>query len=260
MPARPGAPEQPAPEAPVRIADAQLSALVHRTWLASDVREIDGWLVRRDRGATRRANSVLPHGEPVDTAMAFQLVEALYRQRGLPPRFVLGPDALPAGLDDLLAERGYTAGGHAYAMVAQIGDVLARAGERTRGVHVSGAPDGAHLDLWGRIDGRPGDELGAIATRTPAVYASMRRDGRVWAVGRGTLDGDWCGIDGLATDPQGRRQGLATDLIAEIARRAHRGGARGCWLLVTRDNPARALYERLGFTVQYAYHYRTREP
>lgn len=246
-------------DTPVRIADAQLSALVHRTWLASDVREIDGWLVRRDRGTTRRANSVLPHGEPADTAMALQLVEALYRQRGLPPRFVLGPDALPTGLDDLLADRGYTDGGHAYAMVAQVEDVLARAGERTRGVHVSGTPDAAHLDLWGRVDGRPGDELGAIATRTPAVYATMRRNGRVWAVARGTLEGEWCGIDGLGTDPGARGHGLATDLIAEIARRAGRGGARGCWLLVTRDNPAVALYERLGFTVQYAYHYRTRE-
>lgn len=256
--AEPQPPATDEPRPPARIADAQLSALVHRTWLAWDVREIDGWLVRRDRGTTRRANSVLPHGEPTDSAMALQLVEALYRQRGLPARFLVGPDALPADLDDLLEARGYAAAAHSCAMVAQAEDVLERAGERTRGVHVSGAPDAAHLDLWGRIDGRPGAELGEIATRTPAVYASMRRDGRVWAVARGTLDGEWCGIDGLATDPEGRGHGLATDLIAEIVRRGLKGGARGCWLLVERDNPAVRLYERLGFTVQYAYHFRTR--
>lgn len=254
--ADPREPDQP----PARLADAQLAELGRRTWRAADVRDVDGWLVRRDRGVTRRANSVLPHGEPVDLDMALKLVAALYRQRGIVPRFQITPAALPTGLDDVLAERGWVAEGHALAMVAQTEDVLERAGERTRSVHVSGALDPAHLDLWARTSGRDTAEgraeLGEVARRTPAVYASMRREGQVWSVARGTLTDGWCGIDGLGTDPRGRGRGLATDLVAEIARRGLAGGARGCWLQVGAESPAVRLYERLGFTTQYAYHYR----
>ncbi|GAB3622157.1 GNAT family N-acetyltransferase [Mariniluteicoccus endophyticus] len=244
----------------VRIADARLDLLAHHSWPATDVRDIDGWLVRRTRGATRRANSVLPHGEPADLAMAIRLVEQLYRQRGLVPTFLITPAALPTTLDDELAERGYVADGACDVMVAQTEDVVRLAGERTRGVHVSGALDDAHLALWAAHGGRTDDallgEMVEVATGTPAVFASMRRDGRVWAVGRGTLREGWCGLDGFVTDPAARGRGLATDLIAEIARRALAAGARGMWLQVADGNPARGLYERLSFTEQYRYHYR----
>ncbi|GAB3699650.1 GNAT family N-acetyltransferase [Mariniluteicoccus flavus] len=258
---RPGVAAGDAGDAPpARIADAELLLLAHRAWLAADVRDIDGWLVRRDQGVTGRANSVLPLGEPADLAMALQLASALYRQKQIRPCFQISTSALPTGLDDELAERGWEEARHAYAMVAQTDEVVARAGERTRPVHVSGGLDDAHLDLWARIDGRDSGaglaELAGVARRTPAVYASMRREGRVWATARGTLDDGWCGIDGLATDESARGRGLATDLIAEIARRASKAGARGMWLLVARDNPAQSLYERLGFTRQFAYHYR----
>jgi ribosomal-protein-alanine N-acetyltransferase len=53
----------------------------------------------------------------------------------------------------------------------------------------------------------------------------------------------------VAVAPAARRQGLATALITSGLARVGRAGARRCHLEVRVDNaPARAVYERLGFT------------
>jgi [ribosomal protein S18]-alanine N-acetyltransferase len=52
----------------------------------------------------------------------------------------------------------------------------------------------------------------------------------------------------LAVAPEHRRQGIARQLLADLAERAKRGGARSIGLEVAADNPAaRQLYESSGF-------------
>ncbi|MGZ0237472.1 GNAT family N-acetyltransferase, partial [Streptomyces sp. CPS1] len=54
--------------------------------------------------------------------------------------------------------------------------------------------------------------------------------------------------------------GLATEVMAALARRALAEGASAAWLQVESDNePARALYAALGFSRHHAYHH-FREP
>jgi GNAT superfamily N-acetyltransferase len=60
----------------------------------------------------------------------------------------------------------------------------------------------------------------------------------------------WDGMPLLAfclTDPRRRGRGLATGLITHAARELAAEGHREMHLVVTDGNPARALYERLGF-------------
>lgn len=239
-----------------RIAPAELDLLLQRMWVPDDVRVIDGWQVRTARGVTKRANSVLPHGTPLNLDMALQLVERLYRAKGLPPVVQVTPSALPAGLDAVLDARGYERVDEALVMVADLDDVLAAAGERTRPVHAAGSPDEAYQRLAYETPQRAA-VMTDIGRRTPSVYASMRHDGRAYATGRGSLVDGWLGITQMVTDPSSRRRGLATDVVAELARRAHGGGARAAVLQVLADNaPAIALYTRLGFAEHSRYHYR----
>lgn len=252
--------QTPEPAAPVpavrRIAPAQLDLLQMRMWAPDDVRDIDGWLVRRSRGVTKRANSVLPHGTPLDVDMAVQLVERLYRMQGIAPCFQLTPSALPGDLDQVLAGRGYEAVDESVVMVADSEDVLARLGERTRPVHAAGSPDEAFQRLAYGTPERA-QVMTEIGARTPAVYASMRHDGVCHSVGRGALVDGWLGLFELATLEASRRRGLATDVIGELVRRGHRGGAATVLLQVVADNSAAiALYERLGFVEHSRYHYR----
>jgi ribosomal protein S18 acetylase RimI-like enzyme len=76
------------------------------------------------------------------------------------------------------------------------------------------------------------------------------------ATGRATLDGDWVVLDALAVDPDQRRQGLATQVLAELLDWAASRGALTAVLQVETDNPgAVRLYERLGFVTHHTYRY-----
>ncbi|NEB09118.1 GNAT family N-acetyltransferase, partial [Streptomyces coelicoflavus] len=80
------------------------------------------------------------------------------------------------------------------------------------------------------------------------------------AIGRCVVDGRWASFAAVEVDPARRRQGLATAVMAALARRALDEGASAAWLQVETDNAAaRALYARTGFAAHHAYHH-YREP
>ena len=80
------------------------------------------------------------------------------------------------------------------------------------------------------------------------------------AIGRCVVDGRWAGFAAVEVDPEQRRQGLATAVMAALARRALDEGASAAWLQVEADNAgARALYDGMGFAAHHAYHH-YREP
>jgi predicted GNAT family acetyltransferase len=80
------------------------------------------------------------------------------------------------------------------------------------------------------------------------------------AIGRCVVDGRWASFAAVEVDPEMRRRGLATTVMAALARRALDEGASAAWLQVETDNAgARALYARMGFAAHHAYHH-YREP
>lgn len=69
-------------------------------------------------------------------------------------------------------------------------------------------------------------------------------------------DNDLAGIQSLAVAPDARRQGLGTELVSAALRWAKLRGARTAWLQVSSANHAAiSLYEQLGFSRAYKYHY-----
>nr|WP_308286602.1 GNAT family N-acetyltransferase [Streptomyces griseorubiginosus] len=80
------------------------------------------------------------------------------------------------------------------------------------------------------------------------------------AIGRCVVDGRWASFAAVEVDPEMRRRGLATTVMAALARRALDEGASAAWLQVETDNAgARALYAGMGFAAHHAYHH-YREP
>ncbi len=76
------------------------------------------------------------------------------------------------------------------------------------------------------------------------------------AEGQASLDGDWLCVHSLHVDERRRRQGLATDAIAELLDWGASRGARTAWLHVESDNEAGlALYDRLGFRAHHLNRY-----
>jgi N-acetylglutamate synthase len=91
-----------------------------------------------------------------------------------------------------------------------------------------------------------------------AVFGSITLDGRIVAVGRGSMTGHWLGVDAIRVDPTYRRRGLGSAILQALARWSGPLGGRRTYLEVLEENtPAIATYGRLGFREAYRYRYLT---
>ena len=109
------------------------------------------------------------------------------------------------------------------------------------GVDDPGQPQAWHVeDLTAALAGRYGRLLTPVSAVVDAEYGLAAATLFTW----------WDELPFLAfclTHPDRQRRGLATGLIAHAARTLVAEGHRQVHLVVTEANPARALYERLGF-------------
>ncbi|MFC4851920.1 GNAT family N-acetyltransferase [Actinophytocola glycyrrhizae] len=231
--------------------------LMRAGWPATDEVAVDGWVARFAGGVTQRANSVLPFAAPADLGAALLRVERLYATRGLPTVFQLGPSAQPAGLDDVLAARGYEFGSPTSIQTAPVGDV-----RPDPSVRIAESPSDEWLDLWWRVDGR-GDQsaldvAAEILCGGPALYATVRDTAGVAAVGRLALVGEWGGVYCMAVRPGVRRRGHGAAVLSGLLAAGRACGVTRAWLQVRAENTAAfSLYRKAGFTETSRYHYRS---
>ncbi|MFA1543930.1 GNAT family N-acetyltransferase [Actinomadura monticuli] len=236
-----------------RSLEARLGELVAEAWPAPSTQDIGGWLLRHADGVTKRANSVLPLGDPGDVDRAVERAEGRYAALGLPTVFSVDAHARPEGLDGFLEGRGYELVDPTVAMMTDL------AGPRERdGVEITGAPSEEWLDLWWSVDGgydhRP-PVAEKILTGVPAGYASL--DGV--AVGRGVPQGEWLGVYAMAVAPEARRRGLGRRVLRSLLGWGREQGCERAYLVVVERNaPARAMYEAEGFVRAGGYHYRVK--
>jgi ribosomal protein S18 acetylase RimI-like enzyme len=247
------------------IIELERAAAAH--WRGTDEEWLGGWLLRAAGGFTGRANSALPLGDPglpLDAALA--AVTAWYGVRGLPPMIAV-PAPLEAGapagdLDGQLAERSWTVRqGPAFVMMADLPLRGPAAGSRTAGreVLVTAEPG----DAWAAMyhyrgqDHLPPVARAVLTSAAEQSFLSIRSGGKVLAIARLSVAAGWAGLTAVEVNPGFRRQGLGAAITAAACREARRAGIRRVFLQVEVGNdPARALYERLGFRYSHRYHYR----
>jgi GNAT superfamily N-acetyltransferase len=230
--------------------------LVHEAWPAYDQRVHDGWVLRYAGGVTKRANSVLALGRPVDLGGAIETAERFYRERGQRCVFSVGLGAAP-GLDEELEARGYELVDPTLVMAGSLRpEALDGVAPEVR---IEERPWPGWLETWWAVDGRFGsglEDAERICTGVPAWYGAFEEDGVALAVGRAVPQGDTLGIYCMATRPEARRRGLARAVLRALARHA---GTESAYLVTTAPNQAaQALYRGEGFEIAGRYHYRVR--
>jgi N-acetylglutamate synthase len=246
------------------IAEARIDRLMNQGWPAAHSTELDGWLVRRNSGVTLRANSVLPASAPFDLGKALDYVESLYQAHDITPSFQISPAAQPGDLDAQLEARGYQVRNPTLVQCAEISDLLAKLPAPDGTVNISTAPSESWMDCWWSIDGRGGGPVERatarqILSRRQALYGLVPDGDQAKAIGRFALVDDTAGLYCLAVDERFRRQGLAQAVIHGLLQAATTRGVKWVWLSVVEENePARALYQRLGFQTVSRYHYRVK--
>ena len=264
------------PEPPVPTATRATSPLLApgvdvevATWRPAEVERVDGWVLGFSGGLTRRGNSVVAATEPSDLTAALEQVEARYSARGPPTTFRVDADARPSHLDALLEGRGYRAVATTHVLVRDLVDRDGEPGggslpERTRpsGNRVADEPDEAWLRGWLDVKVAGVTDAGLarrLLTGSSATYLTARDLSGVTGVIRAGYADDWVGLSCLMVAARARRRGLARSLTLDAMDVALARGARRAFLQVEADNdPARVLYEGLGFRLAQTYHYRER--
>jgi ribosomal protein S18 acetylase RimI-like enzyme len=244
-------------QAPPPLGVDDLERLAARTWRGLEEEFYGDWLLRAGGGFTGRANSVLLVGrppEPLDRAVA--TVTRWYERRGLRPRaYVPSPGGEEA--DAALTRAGWCRLEDNLVLTAPLADWAAP----QIAVDLAPEPDDAWLTGY-RYRGTPLPPVARaiLVNADDPVFASVRLEpepARPAAVARGVHVEDWLVITAVTVDERHRRAGLATAVMAAIGGWARDRGARACLLQVASSNePALALYARLGFTEHHRYHYR----
>ena len=244
-----------------RIEVGELQRVAALGWRPLEQEPLGDWLLRAGGGVSGRANSALAVGDPgrpLDEAVA--AVRGWYDARGLPPRLQLPDGVTPAGLPELLDDRGWDTSPATHVMTAELGPVLRMAGgDQTVEVQLDSQLDDAWLGVW-RADtaGHDLEAARALLTNHPqSVFASVRAGGRCLAIARASVDGRWAGLFCVEVTPDARRRGLARAVSVAALRWAVAHGARRAYLQTQSDNTAAvALYASMGFTVHHDYRYR----
>lgn len=247
-----------------------IEQLAMRAWPAEVAEELDGWTLRWHKFFSRRVNSVWPNawGGYIPLANKLEKVENFYTMRGQPAQYQICPAALPSGLDESLAARGYTVDALTAVQVAHVEEVIKLAGSGGRQVDIQIFE--TLVDEWiegyclvqdGNLNSVPNRRAVLERISLPSVYGLVRVAGEAAAVGRGVLDQGWLGIFGMVTGADFHRRGYATKILGALSQWAAAQRAKKMYLQVMENNPgAKALYEKVGFKTLYHYHFRVQTP
>ncbi|MEV0882373.1 GNAT family N-acetyltransferase [Streptomyces microflavus] len=239
----------------------ELAAVTARAWQPVESEPLGEWRLRAAGGFTRRANSALPLGDPgLPLGEAFGRVEHWYEERGLPAyiQTATGAEGTQETLCAELERHGWRREVTAevrIAALAPVGDLDAD----VTAVRLTREPDEAWLSRYQRFS-TPGPHVLRVLGSGPAVWfatvAGEAGGEAPAAIGRCVVDGRWAGFMAVEVAPEHRRRGLATSVMAALARRALDEGASAAWLQVEEDNEgARALYDGMGFAAHHRYHH-----
>lgn len=238
----------------------ELARVASRAWRPVESEWLGDWELRAAGGFTRRANSVLPLGDPgMPLDEALTAVRRWYGERGLPAyvQTATGAEGTQEPLCAELERRGWVREVTAEVWTGGLAPVADRA-EGT-GVVLAREADEAWLSRYQR-KGVSDVALRVLGSGPSVWFATVPGADAPAAVGRCVVDGRWASFAAVEVDPAQRRRGLATAVMAALARRALDEGASAAWLQVEADNPAaRALYTGMGFAAHHAYHH-YREP
>ncbi|MEU6016102.1 GNAT family N-acetyltransferase [Streptomyces sp. NPDC047515] len=239
----------------------ELARVCARAWPPVESEPLGDWRLRAAQGFTRRANSVLPLGDPgIPLDEALGRVRGWYEERGLPAyvQTATGAEGTQERLCAELEERGWRREVTAEVRIAALAPI-ADLDADVSGVRLSRDLDEAWLSRYQRFE-TPGPHVLEVLRGGPSVWFAVvpggAGDAAPAAIGRCVVDGRWAGFMAVEVDPAQRRRGLATAVMTALARKALDEGASAAWLQVETDNEgARALYEGMGFAVHHRYHH-----
>ncbi|MBJ8348585.1 GNAT family N-acetyltransferase [Antrihabitans sp. YC2-6] len=224
-------------------------------WPGIEQEWIDGWLLRYGAGFTGRANSAAPLGDSVGP-LPLDRIRQWFALRGEDFRLLL-PDRLGA------VPSGWHSWDEVAVLAADIDNIVLPDGPAM--ITITDRPGPEWLSLYRYRGSVPPPAavslLEAVRDGQVAFGHLLVVDGQPLAIARAAItsapDGRrWVGLTAVEVAPQHRRHGLGTLICARMIRWGLDNGATHAYLQVAVDNePAIAMYRRLGFIDHHHYRY-----
>ena len=249
---------------PPEVSAAELDATAEQTWLPVTALDLGDWRLRWSGGLTGRGNSVRVGGTPDrDPDAAAGEIRRWYAQFGSEPMFQA---PYPSIHDEFFERQGWPVRQRLVMLVnatSRLVTLTESAHDRSDvTVSIDTEPDDEWWSLVRDYDDEHRAELDHILTASPdTVFASCRSSkGDLLGIGRAGLVGGWVGATSMETHRNARRRGVATSIMAALARWSQEFGAERWFLQVRQDaSAALSLYDALGFTEHHRYVYRAPE-
>jgi N-acetylglutamate synthase len=243
---------------------ALIDQLMANAWPPEVTEFVGTSRLRWASGCTRRANSCLAIGEDDQIDEIVSRATNFYRQRGQAPVFLVSNASAPPSMASHLENLGFTSTARTMLLTASTAAVAAARTTPTGwAVEVTETPTDPWFDTYwsvesqrDRNDAQRSICRNVLLRRDSAAYVSVTESGRTIAVGQAVVEGDWAGIQCMATDPTHRRRSAASEVLTRLAQHALNTGATNLYLAVMHDNTgARRLYEQVGFSPTHDYSY-----
>jgi ribosomal protein S18 acetylase RimI-like enzyme len=235
-----------------------MQRIANAGWPARETQRLGDWLLRAHGGITGRANSVMAVGDPgVDLAAAAARIKAWYAERELSALLQI-PEADPRNAE--LERLGWREQHVTIVQTAPIGPTVDLIEPRPGlAEEVLDEPSAQWQGLMHDLDRDDPQAHLAILTGPPVTgFAVVRDRGEPVAIGRVSIEGPWAGVTSVDVAEHRRREGLGLAVMRTLLTWADGQGARAAYLQVRALNePALALYRRLGFVTHHPYCYRT---
>ncbi len=235
------------------IEEAALNA-----WPAVKQMAYDGWTIRVTGGPSKRVNSVnvlAPSHLPLTQKVRF--CEGLYGREGLPLIFRLPEPLTPSALYDGLEMLGF----HMFDPTLVLGREIGEAEELEQGLELRHMSQIDWLAARAWMMDVPLTALGYHAEILSLILPEntllcLFENGLPAACGMGVVQGKFLGYFSIFTRESARQQGYARAVMAALTRWGRERGAAFGYLQVEGDNePAKGMYENLGFERLYGYTY-----
>jgi ribosomal protein S18 acetylase RimI-like enzyme len=216
------------------------------------------WLLPFDGGTVGRSHSAVPLRHDAPAQDVLQELERRYREAGLATVLRIPEVESFAPLREQLRAGGYV---RAKPTLVQVGDLARLARGATPSVQVELATrPGAEWEAvflgegFDPVDGA--SRLAILRRGVHSLFAGIRVDGGIVAVGSACTVHGWCGVHGMRTLPAWRGRGCASAILAALARAGQERGITQVFLQVDASNAAaRSLYESRGFSTAWSYAY-----
>lgn len=243
---------------------AEIDIVMAAAWPPTVVEEHDGWQLRYTAGITRRANSVLAIGTPVDLPGAVERAEAFYRRRDAEPVFLVSDASTPEEVQAFLADAGYRGSATTWMLTAPVTAVTAALpGDDRWQIEVSSRPTDDWFGVYWEVESPRHSREDAHILRTQLMapdawcrFVSVRDEDQVVAVGEVVVSDGWGCVQCLATASASRRQGAGSAALRALASEGDGAEAPRVFAAVIADNRASlGLCQRAGFRPSHQYRY-----